>query len=387
MNQALASRMQAITPFHVMSLLQRAKQLEASGRDVIHMEIGEPDFPTPPAIVAAGRECISSGEVKYTAAAGLPELRAAIAAFYQSRYDVVIDPARVFVTPGASGAFLIAFSATLNPGQSLLMADPCYPCNENFLQLLGAKAQYAPTDASTRFHLTAEMLSHHWRDDTAGVLVASPANPTGTIMAAEELAQVMAYVESRNAYFFSDEIYHGLYYEKKPNTALSFSDDAFVMNSFSKYFGMTGWRIGWLIVPEAYVAAADKIAQNVFISTATHSQYAALAAFQPDTLLELDRRRDEFRARRDYLFAELTRLGFHIPIKPDGAFYLYADCSAFTQDSFSFAKKLLEAEAVAVTPGLDFGSHYADSHIRFAYTAPIERMAEAINRMERFLCR
>ena len=387
MNPALAERMNAITAFHVMSLLQRGKQLEALGRDVIHMEIGEPDFPTPTAVIGAGCRFIESGEIKYTSPAGLPALREAIAGFYLSRYGVYVDPARIFVTPGASGAFLIAFAITLNTDQSLIMADPCYPCNENFLHLLGAKAQYIAVDATSRFHLNADLVRKHWQPDTAGVLIASPANPTGTLIEDSELSKIVQLVDDKQGFFFSDEIYHGLSYAGKAETALTYSPNTFVVNSFSKYFGMTGWRIGWLVVPEAFIGAAEKIAQNVFISTSTHSQYAALAAFEPDNLLELDRRRDEFQTRRDFLYAELTRLGFKIKIKPDGAFYLYADCSAFTQNSFQFAQELLETEAVAVTPGIDFGHYNADTHIRFAYTVSIERMREAIIRMERFLCR
>ena len=387
MNSVLAERMNAITAFHVMSLLQRGKQLEAMGRDVIHMEIGEPDFPSPAPVIDAGCEFIRSGQVKYTAPAGLPALREAIAGFYLSQYAVNVDPARIFVTPGASGAFLIAFAITLNSGQSLMMADPCYPCNENFLHLLGAKAQYVPVDAATRFHLDVDLVKKHWQTNTAGVLIASPANPTGTLIEYEQLSEIVNLVENQQGFFFSDEIYHGLTYDRKAETALTFSPNAFVVNSFSKYFGMTGWRIGWLVVPEAFIGAAEKIAQNVFISTSTHSQYAALAAFEPENLLELERRRDEFQARRDFLYTELTRLGFKVKIKPDGAFYLYADCSAFTQNSFQFAQNLLETEAVAVTPGIDFGHYNADTHIRFAYTVSVERMREAIIRMERFLCR
>ncbi len=387
MNQASAERMNAITAFHVMSLLQRGKQLEALGRDVIHMEIGEPDFPTPLAVTEAACAFIRTGEVKYTAPAGLPALRHSIADFYLNRYGVHVDPARIFVTPGASGAFLIAFAITLNSGQSLMMADPCYPCNENFLHLLGAKAQYVPVDAITRFHLDADLVHRHWQSHTAGVLIASPANPTGTLIDDQEFSKIVQYVDDKQGFFFSDEIYHGLTYGRQARTALRYSQNAFVVNSFSKYFGMTGWRIGWLIVPEAFTEAAEKIAQNVFISTSTHSQVAAQAAFEPNNLLELDRRRNEFQIRRDFLYDELNRLGFKVKVKPDGAFYLYADCSAFTQNSFQFAQDLLEAEAVAVTPGIDFGQYNAGTHIRFAYTVSVERMREAIIRMERFLCR
>lgn len=387
MNHRLAERMQHISAFQVMALLQRAKQLEQQGRDVIHMEIGEPDFLTPPAIVAAGQRFISGGEVKYTPAAGLPELRTAIADFYQQRYQVSVDPGRIIVTPGASGAFLLAFGVSLNPDQRIMMADPCYPCNENFLRLYQARAQYVPVNAETAFQLNADLIQRNWQTDTAGALIASPSNPTGTVLTNSELAAAIEAVHAQGGLFYADEIYHGLVYEQNLSTALSFSDQVFVMNSFSKYFGMTGWRIGWLVVPDAFAEAAERLAQTVFIATSTHSQYAALAAFSPDNLAELDRRRDEFKQRRDFLYQNLSRLGFKIDAIPQGAFYLYADCSRFSHNSYQFAQDLLETEAVAVTPGIDFGHNQANTRIRFAYTASIDRMAAAINRLEHFICR
>lgn len=387
MTQRIADRMQAISSFYVMELLQRAKQLEQQGRDVIHMEIGEPDFPSTQSVIEAGKRCIDSGEVKYTAPAGLPELRQAIADFYQQRYQVKVSPERIFITPGASGAFLLAFGISLNPEQSIMMADPCYPCNENFARVYGATAQYVSVNAEQAYQLNADLINHHWQANTQGVLIASPSNPTGTVISAEALQQAIATVEQHGGCFYSDEIYHGLDYDQPISTALSFSDKVFVINSFSKYFAMTGWRIGWLVVPENFIQAAEKLAQNIFISTATHSQYAALASFSAENLAELDQRRDTFKQRRDFLYENLLRLGFKIDCKPQGAFYLYADCSAFTNDSFQFAKDLLEAEAVAVTPGIDFGTHQANTRIRFAYTASIDRMTIALNRLERFLCR
>lgn len=387
MGQRMADRMQSISAFHVMALLERGKQLEQQGRDIIHMEIGEPDFPTPPAIIDAGCRFIKSGQVKYTAPGGLPQLREAIAGFYASRYQVKVDPRRIFITPGASGAFLMAFAVSLNPGQTLMMADPCYPCNENFLHLFGVKPQYVAVNAQTQFQLTDALVQDNWKNDTAGVLVASPANPTGTVIGDDSLQQIINSVSQHNGCFYSDEIYHGLVYEQPAATALQFSDQVFAVNSFSKYFAMTGWRIGWLVVPDLFVNAAEKIAQNIFISTATHSQYAALAAFTPENISELDRRRDILAARRDFLYERLLQLGFGIEAKPQGAFYLYADCSAFTDDSFQFAKDLLETEGVAITPGIDFGVQGAASRVRFAYTVSIETMTEALDRLERFLCR
>ena len=382
-----AERTWDISPFYVMELLHRAKQLEAQGRDVIHMEIGEPDFATPQTIVAAGAKYLQSGEVKYTPAAGLPELREKIAAFYLHRYGVSVDPQRIFVTPGASGAFLLAFGVSLNPGVELLMADPCYPCNRNFVTLFGGKTHSIAVDAGSRYQLTAELIKRHWTPATQGALIASPSNPTGTLIAPEELRECIQIVNALGGCFYSDEIYHGLVYGTEAATALAVSDDVFVVNSFSKYFGMTGWRIGWLIVPEAFASATEKLAQNIFIATATLSQYAALAAFDASTELELERRRAEFASRRDFLYQHLLRLGFEIPVKPEGAFYIYARCDKFTDDSFKFAADFLEAEAVAVTPGKDFGNIDAHRYLRFAYTTSIAKMAIAIQRLERFINR
>lgn len=385
MRGRLAERIQGISPFYVMELLHHARQLEAQGKDVIHMEIGEPDFATPKSIINAGVKQLLTGEVKYTPAAGLPELREKIATFYRQRYGVSVPKERIFVTPGASGAFLLALGASLNPGEELLMADPCYPCNSNFVRLFEGKTKTIPVDASSRYQLTAKYIKQHWTPATKGALIASPSNPTGTLITPEALQQAILTVNALGGCFYSDEIYHGLVYEQQAATALEFSDNVFVINSFSKYFGMTGWRIGWLIVPEEFVVATEKLAQNIFIATSTHSQYAALAAFDENTLLELERRRLEFAARRDFLYDNLLRLGFEIPVKPDGAFYIYANCAKFTDDSFKFAQDLLEAEAVAITPGKDFGSHEAHHALRFAYTTSIGRMAIAIQRLERFI--
>lgn len=387
MNVLPAKRTEGISPFYVMELLRRAKQLEAQGRDIVHMEIGEPDFMTPSPIVAAGVEHIETGDVKYTPAAGLPELREKISEFYRQHYSVAVDKRRIFVTPGASGAFLLALGVSLNPSEELLMADPCYPCNSNFVKLFDAKAKTIPVDASSRYQLTAAQVEQHWTMATRGVLIASPSNPTGTVIAPDQLQQVIRSVERLGGCFYSDEIYHGLVYGEKATTALAFSDRVFVINSFSKYFGMTGWRVGWLIVPEEFVEVSERLAQNIFIATATHSQYAALAAFDPRTLIELEYRRAEFEQRRDFLYNALLRLGFKIPIKPDGAFYIYADCSRFTDDSYQFALDLLEAEGLAITPGKDFGANDAQHYVRFAYTTSIESMSIALQRLENFINR
>ena len=385
MTRLLADRTAKIAPFYVMELLRRAKELESQGRDIIHMEIGEPDFPTPQTIIAAGIKHLQTGNIKYTPAAGLPELREKIAAYYQSRYGVLVNKECIFVTPGASGAFLLALAASLNSGDEVLMADPCYPCNSNFIQIFDGKAKTIPVDATTNYQLTADLIKQHWSTASKGVLIASPSNPTGTLVDPDVFYQCIQTVDNYQGWFYSDEIYHGLVYGKKAQTALEYSDNVFVINSFSKYFGMTGWRIGWLVVPDAFVEAAEKLAQNIFISTPTLSQYAALSAFDDETLHELELRRNEFVARRDYLYGALLQLGFEIPVKPEGAFYIYANCAKFTDDSHRFALALLAEEGVAVTPGLDFGSYQANQYLRFAYTTSIERMTVAMQRLERFI--
>ncbi len=326
MRERLARRTSEISSFYVMELLRRSKELEAQGRNVIHMEIGEPDFPTPFTIVDAGIRHLSTGEVKYTPAAGLPELREQIAAFYRQRYQITVDTQRIFVTPGASGAFLLALGVSLNPKEELLMADPCYPCNSNFVTLLGGTTRTIAVDATSHYQLTAKQIQEHWSSQTKGALIASPSNPTGTLISPEELKRCVNTVDDLGGCFYSDEIYHGLVYGTDATTALAYSNSVFVINSFSKYFGMTGWRIGWLIVPDEFIEAAEKLAQNIYIATSTQSQYAALAAFNEDTLAELERRRMELADRRDFLYDNLLRLGFEIPVKPEGAFYIYANC-------------------------------------------------------------
>ena len=383
----LAKRTDDIAPFYVMELLRRAKQLESQGRDIIHMEIGEPDFATPQTIVDAGIKQLQTGDIKYTPAAGLPELREKIADYYRTRYAVKIDKERIFVTPGASGAFLLALAASVNSGDEILLADPCYPCNSNFIRLFEGKAVTLPVDATTGYQLTAELIKQHWNPSTKGALIASPSNPTGTLIEPEVFKQCIRTVNERGGCFYSDEIYHGLVYGKYAPTALEYSSNAFVINSFSKYFGMTGWRVGWLIVPDEFIEAIEKLAQNIFIATPTLSQHAALAAFDGQTLEELEKRRAEFAARRNFLYGALVQLGFEIPAKPDGAFYIYANCGKFTDDSYQFALALLEAEGVGITPGKDFGSHQAHQHLRFAYTTSIERMAVAMQRLGRFINR
>ena len=377
--------MSGIEPFHVMALLARAQALEAQGRSIIHMEIGEPDFPTPQPICEAGIRALQKGDVFYTPALGLPALRKAVADYYQSRYGVDVSPQRIAITAGSSAALLLALSAIVDPGAQVLVSDPGYPANRHFVRLLNGEAVNVPVGPDSNYQMTAALVEHYWSERTVAALIATPSNPTGTVVVRDDLARIASFVRSRGGALLVDEIYHGLVYEGETRTALELSDDIFVINSFSKYFNMTGWRLGWIVVPEAYLGPIEKLAQNVYLSPPTTAQHAALAAFAPDTLAILDRRREELRARRDFLVPALRTLGFDIPQVPQGAFYVYAGCSRFTADSFAFARDLLEQAGVAVTPGIDFGSHGASGHVRFAYTNPIERLQEAVSRIERFL--
>ena len=382
-----ASRLQHIAPFHVMELLARAKALEAQGRDIVHMEIGEPDFPTPAPIVAAAQAHIQSGNVFYTPALGLPELREAIAGFYATRYGVSVPASRIVVTAGASAALLLAMACLCSPRSEWLLTDPGYPCNENFVRSFEGLPVCIPVRAENRFQPTMADLEQHWNTNTAGALFASPANPTGSLLDEETLAEFAQFVRNHGGQLIIDEIYHGLTYEREASTALQFGDDIFVVQSFSKYFNMTGWRLGWLVVPERFARDIEKLAQNLFIAPPTPAQYAALAAFSPETIAILENRRAEFRRRRDFLVPELQRLGFAVASKPEGAFYVYARCSALAADSTELARELLETAGVAITPGLDFGKQAPQSHVRIAYTTNVDRLAEAVARIERHLKR
>lgn len=378
-----AKRLAGIAPFHVMDILARARAMEAQGRSVIHLEIGEPDFPTADVIVRAGVAALNAGHTHYTPALGLPELREAIAASYPVRARP--DAGRMAVTPGASGALQLIFATLINPGDQVLMADPGYPCNRHFVRLFEGEPVSVPVDASTAYQLNAELIRRHWTARTIAVLLASPSNPTGTLIADDEMAEIVRTVEQLGGVLIVDEIYHGLVYEGAAVTALAHSPELFVVNSFSKYYGMTGWRLGWLVAPPAYVPAIDKLAQNIFLASNTPAQHAALAALTPEVGRELQRRREVFRERRDFLLPALRQLGFDIPLTPQGAFYLYADCTRFTDDSQAFARDLLEHTGVAITPGLDFGSHRAAGHVRFSYANTFDRLREAVSRLRNYL--
>jgi len=380
-----AARVADIRPFYVMEILARARDLEAQGRSIIHMEIGEPDFVTPQPIIDAGKRALDRGYTHYTPAVGLTALREAVADFYDRHYGVRPSPKRIFITPGASGALLLAMALLVNPRSRVLTTDPGYPCNRHLIRLMEGEAVNIPVTAETNFQLTPAMIKEHWSPTTAAVLMASPANPTGAVCNRESLADITACTQRLGGVLVVDEIYHGLTYSNSAPSVLNVTDGAFVINSFSKYFGMTGWRLGWMVVPEDYQADVDKLAQNIFLAAPTIAQHAALAAYTAETSAILEQRRIEFMRRRDFLLPALRDLGFHIPATPQGAFYLYAGCDRFSDDSQTFAADILEHTGVAITPGLDFGTHKARRHVRFAYTTSMENLEAGVERLRKYL--
>ncbi|CUB06289.1 aminotransferase class I/II-fold pyridoxal phosphate-dependent enzyme [Marinomonas fungiae] len=383
--QTLAKRVEQIAPFQVMAVMERAKQLQAVGKDVIHLEVGEPDFSAPAAVNEAGMAAIRDGKTGYTAATGLPELRQAISDFYQQRYDVNVAPERIVVTPGASGALLLLSSLMAEVGSEVLMPDPCYPCNRHFLLQVGAKARMLECLSENNFEIDLSALEGHWQEQTTGLWLASPANPTGSVLSADYIAKAWEIVKQQGGHMLVDEIYQGLVFDGEDFTALSVSDDIFVVNSFSKYFAMTGWRLGWIVVPQWAIEGATKLAQNLFISAPSIAQHAALRAFQPDVLAECEQRRQTLAERRMTLVQGLERLGLPIASAPQGAFYVYVDVSSITSDAMQWCLALLQTEFVALTPGADFGMKDAHKYVRFAYTCDCARIEQALQRIERFI--
>jgi len=380
-----STRSSLIQPFHVMRLLARARELEQHGRDIVHMEVGEPDFPTPQPVIDAGLKAIATGKMHYTPATGLMSLREKLSQHYQRHYQCNVDVSRIMITPGASGALLLALGCVVEPGKNILIADPGYPCNRHFVQFLNGQVKSIAVDAQSDYQLNATMLERHWDDNTVGVILASPSNPTGTLINKSVLKHIVEVVSERGGVIFMDEIYHGLVYGERATSILELTDRVFVINSFSKFYGMTGWRLGWLVVPEQYRTIVDNFAQNIFLAAPTPSQHAALVAFDEDTQQILLQRRDEFRLRRDYLLNAVRELGFEVNVEPQGAFYIYADCSKFTNDSMQFAESLLEEAGVAITPGHDFGDYRAAQHVRFAYTTTLDRLQEGVKRIEQYV--
>ncbi|MBC3877027.1 pyridoxal phosphate-dependent aminotransferase [Undibacterium sp. FT79W] len=385
MHNNLASRLDNIAPFHVMELMKMAAALEEQGRHLIHMGIGEPDFTAPQTVIDAAAKAMADGRLQYTSALGLPALREAIATYYLQQYGLTIPASRIIVTAGASAALLLACAALVEPGKEVLMPDPCYPCNRHFVAAFNGQAKLVASGAEDRFQLSGQMVRQNWGDNTSGVLLASPSNPTGTSISTSELKAIIASVKQRGGFTIVDEIYQGLSYDAAPFSALSLDDDVVVINSFSKYFNMTGWRLGWIVVPERIVPQIEKLAQNLFICASSVAQHAALACFTPETMAIYENRKAELERRRDYIVPALRELGFGIPVMPDGAFYVYADCSRFTDDADAFAKEVLTQAGVVIVPGLDFGPATANTYVRLSYANSFENLQEAVARLSQFL--
>lgn len=383
---ALAERTRHIAPFQVMELVKRAMQLAAQGHPVIHMSIGEPDFTAPPAVLSALEKAARAGHTQYTAATGIAPLRRAIANDYRQRFGVEVSDSRIIVTAGASAALSLAACALVNPGDQVLLTDPSYPCNRHFIAAFDGAARLVPVGPASRFQMTDLLVRQHWSEQTRGVLLASPANPTGTSIPFGELGRIIATVRARGGFTIVDEIYQGLTYDDDTtHTALEYGEDVLVCNSFSKYFSMTGWRLGWLVVPEAWSSTFEKLAQNLYICASALAQHAALACFEPESLAIYEERRLEFKKRRDYLVPELERLGLTVPALPDGAFYIYFDCSRYSGDSSKFAADLLERAYLSLVPGDDFGNSDPKRYLRLSYATAMPKLREAVNRLEQFL--
>jgi len=380
-----AARVGLIEPFYVMEIAKAAADLSAAGRSVIHMSIGEPDFTAPPPVQDAARAAIQAGQTQYTPALGLGALRECIAGHYEQAHGVRVDAARIVVTAGASGALLLAMAALIERGDEVLMPDPSYPCNRHFVSVFEGTARLLPCGPATRFQLDAATVRAAWRDRSRGVMLASPSNPTGTSIEHQVLESLLSEVAALGGFAIVDEIYLGLSYDRAPTSALALSSDAIVINSFSKYFNMTGWRLGWLVLPPDLVPTVEKLAQNLFICASAVAQRAALACFEPASIEIYEARRREFQRRRDYLVPAIRRLGFDVPVIPDGAFYIYADVSRFAADSWDFAFELLNEAGVCLVPGRDFGIAEPQRYVRISYATSLEQLGEAIDRIGRFL--
>jgi aspartate/methionine/tyrosine aminotransferase len=379
-----ARRAADIEPFQVMDVLARAQALEAAGRRVVHMEIGEPDFTAPEEVVEAGVRALRDGRTAYTATLGLPALREAIAAHYARAFGAALDPARVAVTAGASGGLLLALALYIDPGDEVLVPDPGYPGFRHFVRAFESVPRPLALAPQSDYQPTLEGVRRAWNARTKALVLGSPSNPTGTVADAAELARIAQFVAERDGVLIADEIYQGLVYGSAPVTALGLPGEIVLVNSFSKYFCMTGWRLGWVVLPAARVRDFEKLAQHFFICAPSAAQHAALAAFSPGTLAVLEERRAQFECRRDLLVPALQRAGLAVPAAPQGAFYVDADCVRFGGDARRFALELLEQAGVAATPGLDFGANGTAHCLRFAYTRSLAELEEGAARIVRF---
>ena len=391
----ISRRAERIEPFYVMEV---AKAAQALARDVadsstpmIFLNIGEPDFSAPPLVQEAAERAIRSGATQYTQSLGLEPLRERISDWYTQRFGVNVPARRIVITAGASAALQLACLALIDAGDEVLMPDPSYPCNRHFVSAADGNAVLIPTTAEERYQLTADKVQAAWNDKTRGVLLASPSNPTGTSIAPDELRRIHNVVQERGGVTMIDEIYLGLSYDDAfGQTALAIDDNIISINSFSKYFNMTGWRLGWMVVPEVLVPVVERLAQNLFICASTISQHAALACFEPDSIAEYERRRAEFKARRDYFLPELQALGLSVPVQPDGAFYAWADCTQAAeklgvQGSWDFAYEVMRRAHVAVTPGRDFGRFEPERFVRFSTANSMAQLQESVARLRGLL--
>jgi aspartate/methionine/tyrosine aminotransferase len=392
----LAGRLDHIEPFWVMECAKAAGEIARSpacdpaqgGEPMIFLNIGEPDFTAPAPVLQAAEACLRSGHTQYTQATGLPALRERIAGWYRTRFGIEVAPERIVVTAGASAALQLICLALFEPGDDVLMPDPSYPCNRHFVAAAGASARLLTSTPASRFQLDAASVAAAWTPATRGVLLASPSNPTGTSIAAAEMAAIAEGVRARGGVTIVDEIYLGLSYDEAfGHSALALGDDIVSINSFSKYFSMTGWRLGWMVLPPALVAPVEKLAQNLYICASTLAQQAALACFEPASIAEYERRRAEFRRRRDFVVPALERLGLPVPVAPDGAFYAWADCSKFSASSWDFCFEMMRRAHVALTPGRDFGPAAAERYLRLSFASSMPQLQEAVHRLERELGR
>ncbi len=376
-----ASRRSEVPSFIVMDVMQAAAEREAAGRKVIHMEVGQPGTPAPRAALARVSQALERETLGYTLALGMPALRERIARYYAERYGVAVDPERVAVTTGSSAGFVLAFLSLFDAGDRVALPSPGYPCYRHILTALGQQPVPLVTDTASRWMPTAAQIDAAARENgISGLIVASPANPTGTMLEPERLTELVAACRRHNVRFISDEIYHGLAYALREETALAHSDNAIVINSFSKYFSMTGWRVGWLIVPRELVRPLERLAQNLYISPPAVAQVAALGAF--DGFEELDANKAVYAQNRALLLAELPKAGLSRILPADGAFYLYVDVSDFTSDSHAFTKQMLDETDIAATPGVDFDADRGRHYVRFCYAGRADDMAEAARRLQ-----
>ena len=391
----IAARAQKIEPFYVMEVAKAASALareSAQGADpMIFLNIGEPDFTAPPLVQEAAERAVRAGRSQYTDATGLPALRERISAWYAQRYGLDIPAGRIVVTAGASAALQLACLALIEAGDEILMPDPSYPCNRHFVSAAEGRARLIPCGPEQRFQLSAEQVRSAWGPQTRGVLLASPSNPTGTSIAPSELQRIHEVVQEHDGITLVDEIYLGLSYEERyGHSALAIDENIISINSFSKYFSMTGWRLGWLVLPEALVPVVERLAQNLYICPSTIAQHAALACFETDSLAEYERRRAEFKARRDFFIPALNELGLRVPVMPDGAFYAWADCTEACKklggkDSWDLSFALMQQAHVAITPGRDFGSADTARYIRFSTASALPQLQMAVERLHKLL--